>query len=410
VAAGRVLTVTAIAALIGGILRLSGILVSIELNHDSPTAPDVEVPVALCVFAFVAAPVGSRLSWLGQILYQRNAKEILARGEYVLFLRSFELDACRFRVEPRYPRFLRSFLEDGTLDIGLSFLYRLLVRPTTEEPLVAAFGKIAPIIAVGRPNEPLPTLGASRLYVEENDWPYRVAELIHDAKLILCVLGSSPGLVREMKMALNSAALHKLVFYVPVRGRFMELVRGSHKPYHLDFDRWAFVCDAIQPLLPVKLPQQPMRDTFIFFRREETGWRCHTVQAESVADSSIRQLSDFANRGAATVMGAAEDAARPSVLRKLLVMALYIGVSTTLYFSIPIVFRDCAGSPEVTCMIKDAATEVITILWILTMGVVVIWGYEGRLWGARRRVLIPTTGTGSQRALQRTDGNSAALG
>jgi hypothetical protein len=50
-----------------------------------------------------------------------------------------------------------------------------------EEYLRAEILKAGPFVAVGRPGDPLPQLGANRLYVDDADWQAAVLRLMDGA-------------------------------------------------------------------------------------------------------------------------------------------------------------------------------------------------------------------------------------
>ena len=59
------------------------------------------------------------------------------------------------------------------------------------------------MVAIGRPEEELPELGASRLYCENGDWQQTVIELMKASQFILIRASNSAGLIWELKTALS---------------------------------------------------------------------------------------------------------------------------------------------------------------------------------------------------------------
>jgi hypothetical protein len=77
---------------------------------------------------------------------------------------------------------------------------------------LAPFG---PFIAIGRPEEPLSPLGAARDYVPDTTWQNEVQQRIHDAAVVVLVIGTSQGLVWELSRLRDLGQLHKLILVFP---------------------------------------------------------------------------------------------------------------------------------------------------------------------------------------------------
>jgi len=83
--------------------------------------------------------------------------------------------------------YLRSFSDDRPAA-------RLNGGRTEEEHLAAVLEPVGPFVAVGRPGEPLPELGARRMYLKDAEWKDVVERLIRSAKLVVIRTGNGPGL------------------------------------------------------------------------------------------------------------------------------------------------------------------------------------------------------------------------
>ncbi len=140
--------------------------------------------------------------------------------------------------------YLRSFRDDGTAvldDGGAAWIGRLIgaIGPQTpEQELSEILGALGPLVAIGKPGEPLPELGAARLYVPHDQWQRKVIELMHQASLVVVRVGSSAGVLWEIETALAEIPRQRLVFTVlgagggssvapEVRARLAPLL-GSH--------------------------------------------------------------------------------------------------------------------------------------------------------------------------------------
>jgi hypothetical protein len=83
-----------------------------------------------------------------------------------------------------------------------------------EEVLAAIFGEVGPFVAIGRPGDPLPPLGASRFYVADADWQNFVARLLRKSSLVLMLAGRTQGLAWEAQQVRELP--HRLVILVPL--------------------------------------------------------------------------------------------------------------------------------------------------------------------------------------------------
>lgn len=104
--------------------------------------------------------------------------------------------------------YLRSFRSDLDSSIVIS-------KRTEEEHLALVFSQIGPFLAIGKPGEPLPELGASRLYVEQGEWKETVLNFLMDAKIVVLRIGQSPGFWWEFEKALKIFPLDHLVLLIP---------------------------------------------------------------------------------------------------------------------------------------------------------------------------------------------------
>jgi hypothetical protein len=131
--------------------------------------------------------------WELRVNLARQAKD--ARPP-VIYLRSFDVDK-RLARRP--------------LNIG-----RFVSLLTEEEQLVEALREIGPIVAIGRPGERLPRLGAQRIYVGDKDWQQQVLSWFKSAALVVIQVPSNPtrGVTWEIDESLNLVALDRLVFLV----------------------------------------------------------------------------------------------------------------------------------------------------------------------------------------------------
>jgi hypothetical protein len=116
--------------------------------------------------------------------------------------------------DPRPPvLYLRMFRDDAVAAMpgGVAWLPAL----SEEEQLVRALAPVGPVVAIGRPGERLPELGAAREYVPEGEWRAVVAGYMQRARLVVLRAGSSQGVAWEMAEAARRLRPEQVVFLIP---------------------------------------------------------------------------------------------------------------------------------------------------------------------------------------------------
>lgn len=133
---------------------------------------------------------------------------------WVGFKRNTSADGwSALRADPRRPvLYLRSFLVDDLLartgETAMDYFR------TEEERLARAFARIGPLVAIGRPGEPLPPAGASRVYVGD-DWRETVRELLDRSQLVLIGAGRGEGLRWELDQVRATVDPRRVVVLLP---------------------------------------------------------------------------------------------------------------------------------------------------------------------------------------------------
>lgn len=147
---------------------------------------------------------------------------LFAVGALWLYRRSLQHEARSaaqaMAEDPRPPvLYLRSFQDDGRMlvtDQGGAAAEKLLgaLTPTSaEEELAGTLERVGPVVAIGKPGEPLPELGAARLYVGHDVWQAEVNALMRQAALVVVRVGTSPGVLWEINQALEHLPRERLV-------------------------------------------------------------------------------------------------------------------------------------------------------------------------------------------------------
>ena len=125
------------------------------------------------------------------------------------------------RDDPRPPIvLLRSFRDEDT-SIQRSLDRQVLVGlfekipERLDELLEQSLHPYGPVIAIGRPKEALPSLGAAREYVLDADWKSFVETRLREAGLVVGILGDTDGFVWEMGAVFRLSMREKLILVVP---------------------------------------------------------------------------------------------------------------------------------------------------------------------------------------------------
>jgi hypothetical protein len=132
-----------------------------------------------------------------------------------VFRRSQQWDALTadetLRRDPRAPVvYLRAFTDDGLMRVrGHHWQDRVFGRAagtltltSPEQELAFILQRVGPVVAIGKPGERLPELGAARLYASHDSWQQTVIDMLDRSALVLMRLGSSPGVLWELDRVL----------------------------------------------------------------------------------------------------------------------------------------------------------------------------------------------------------------
>lgn len=116
------------------------------------------------------------------------------------------------RKDPRDPvLYLRSFQADVTSDP------ERFEGMTDEEYLASLFQDVGPVLAISDPNESrdpdksLPMIGASRIYLKEENWQNNVERLMSISQFVIINMATTPGLLWEIGVAAKRVAPSKLL-------------------------------------------------------------------------------------------------------------------------------------------------------------------------------------------------------
>ena len=141
----------------------------------------------------ISARVGFQLLRSGWKYDVVSAEQLLASDPRrpVVYLRSFEADS-EIVLRP-----------DGFWKKAATILFDYAVTFSPEQELAEIVNRVGPVIAIGKPGEPLPELGAARLYVGDADWKAKVTDMMARSRLVLIRTGSTPNLQWEVEQAMT---------------------------------------------------------------------------------------------------------------------------------------------------------------------------------------------------------------
>ena len=152
---------------------------------------------------FVLAIGGPQLVYLGRRLQIPSVEQLLKKDKRapILLLRPFYHD----REQDAYSekKFTGGWF--SSLNESLSIEYNL----------VKALNSRGPVVAIGKPGEKLPPLGAARMYTTDDQWQQKVLEFLDKAQLIVVILSFTPSVAWEIEQVTADRLLPKTVFIIP---------------------------------------------------------------------------------------------------------------------------------------------------------------------------------------------------
>lgn len=172
--------------------KLRALLVMLEIN-----APALVFAVILVVGLALA---GFHFGRSGRRGITRSYSAAVEKDDRppALYLRAFQMDGKRLPSRRRglLPRLLTTAGASRTLD----------------EIVMERVSPYAPVVAIGRPDEPTPPFGAARIYVKGNDWQSVVSSLAEAGKIVIICLDSTPGVRWEIAHLTSGPAAPRTLF------------------------------------------------------------------------------------------------------------------------------------------------------------------------------------------------------
>jgi hypothetical protein len=176
---------------------------------------------------------------LGPTLWRTGGRLAVIPGEVlltmdrrppVLYLRSFDEE----EVSHRFMRVIRD-----AFTVTPIFGNYSQWAPMEQWTFAKLMRRIGPYITVARPGEHLPELGASPIYLREDEWQSGVLGLLKKARFVVVRAGATPGLRWEIEMLWKHVPPDRVLLITP----------GRRKVYRA-FREW------MNPLLRKPLPEK----------------------------------------------------------------------------------------------------------------------------------------------------------
>jgi hypothetical protein len=175
------------------------------------------IPV-LALF-LVSARKGIKLLRTGWKYEVVSAEEALKRDGRppVVYIRSFKDDDLIVAAKSRIAKWHTNI-----------FLWTAAV--SIEQELALIMNRVGPVVAIGKPGEPLPELGAARLYVGDDQWQAKITEMMKRSRLVIIRGGTTANLWWEIEQAARVLPLRKLLI-VSIGETTEEFDRGIERRF-----------------------------------------------------------------------------------------------------------------------------------------------------------------------------------
>ena len=248
--------------ILGALLLLSAVFAFLRLQvfiADHLSLPSWQAYAVGGPIIFILGVAGVATYSTGKKITAKAAAALAVRDPRppVLYLRSFKDDSIAARGS--------QFVAAAGGAVGGILISLVGALTTEEEQLAKAVQEIGPLLTIGKPGEGLPELGASRVYVKDEEWQVRVRELMFNARLVILRAGETAGFWWEVERVGKEIAPEKIVFLLPYDSRQYESFRTK-----------------AEAVLPCRLPPYPGRSksaigsirAVLFF---ESNWTPHVV-------------------------------------------------------------------------------------------------------------------------------------
>lgn len=207
----------------------------------------------------LAASVWSTVNWCKSLL-ARSGAELLAADTRppIVYLRSFAEDVDAGEVRP-----------------GLDY-------QTREKMICSVLEAVGPIVALGKPGDALPSLGAARIYVEPHaDWQLQIKALLRAARLVVISAQTSDGIVWEIREVVQSVAPERVILLLPQIVTPSLTKRSARKRIAKAYERFR---EQAQSLFPRGLPTSVGGSNILLFTSD---WEAYVPMVIKLKSSRI---------------------------------------------------------------------------------------------------------------------------
>jgi len=135
-----------------------------------------------------------------------------------------------------------------------------ITLPAPELALMMRLSAYAPVIAVGKPGEIVPPLGAARFYVSQELWQDTVKAIVPLCSLVVLATGHTEGLRWELEHLVQNCPPERLLLWPHVH-----ICKWSAEKREAEWESFLRVCHGI---FPEPLPQDINRVRFIAFAED----------------------------------------------------------------------------------------------------------------------------------------------
>ena len=217
------------------------------------------------IFSTVLLPIGIALLAASYWVIRRGKKHAALLADDVLvedtrppilYLRSFNDEEDDSR--------LGRFMRPGDHDIAHS---TPAWGPREQDAMASIMAEIGPYVAIGKPRELLPELGAARTYVSDDEWQDKIREWVTRARLVIVRAGATEGLRWEVGELVSRANPTRLLVILPPRAEHYEAFR-----------KWA------NQVLPSPLPLSAPTERLVMF---DKAWRPILLPARTTIRKSL---------------------------------------------------------------------------------------------------------------------------
>jgi hypothetical protein len=141
---------------------------------------------------------------------------------------------------------LRSFADDVAGITPSALIPRLLWRrKRLEETIGKELAQAGPFVAIGKPGETLPQIGAQRLYVADTDWQEVVKSYIAYADPIILIAGKTTWVQWELAAIVATARAAHLLIVFPRTSEAERAARWQNLKPALANTHWSAAADAV---------------------------------------------------------------------------------------------------------------------------------------------------------------------